>query len=515
MSNQKNNKAELEKISEKANTRKKSLLLQIGVFYTILALVNITFFSAMILENQTDLLLINFKYQSEDLAKTVLGQLSSIKLTQEKDNNFRILENSLKAYQLRSYTVYEITGKIWHNYPPNDKIKKVNDTTIAKSRDLNNRQSLFRARYLIELNEKDFSLELILPLEGADSKVFLLAQLSIKTIQDRLTSIYYQVAGAVIWGIIFHALFGLFIFRVIFRRIEILKKASNEMANGNLKARAVWKMNEKKGYDELDILGNSFNLMASNVEEKVDTISLLNQQIQEELSIGKEVQELFLTPDKVVEPLHPSLFYRPLREVSGDIYRYFKFKGDYQGVFFADASGHGVSAALITVITLLTLQEVIAKQISPKNLMTEVNKLLAIRLDTTYYATAVFLLFDSKGKLYATNCGHNTIFILPKNTDQRIEIKSHGPPLGLLEESVYPLQSFPIKKGDKVFVYSDGLIETEGENNEQFGLERLFQNLEETRNADNKFIKESLQEKFLEFARHYIDDVSFMLLEAP
>ncbi len=495
--------------------RKKSLLLQIGVFYTILTLLNITFFSAMILENQTDLLLINFKYQSEDLAKTVLGQLGSIKITKDKDTNFKILQNSLKAYQLKSYQVYDIKGEIWHYYPLDKKVYNVTEAVISKSKDFNNRQSLFRSRYLIELNEKDFSLELILPLEGSGSNIFLIAQLNIKTIQDRLISIYYQVAGAVIWGIIFHALFGVFIFRVIFRRIEILKKASNEMASGNLKARAEWKMNEKKGVDELDILGASFNLMAKSVEEKVETISLLNEQIQEELNIGKEVQELFLTPDKVVEPLHPALFYRPLRGVSGDIYRYFKFKGGYQGVFFADASGHGVSAALITVITLLTLQEVIAKQISPKHLMTEVNKLMAIRLDTTYYATAVFLLFDPKGKLYATNCGHNTIFILPRNSKERIEIKSHGPPLGLMEESVYPLQSFPIKKGDKVFVYSDGLIETEGENKEQFGLERLFENLEETRNADNKFIQESLQEKFLEFARHYIDDVSFMLLEAP
>ena len=118
--------------------------------------------------------------------------------------------------------------------------------------------------------------------ENAQS--FLLAHLNINTIQDRLRSIYYQVAGAVLWGVIFHILFAVFVFRLIFRRIAILKTASNEMAEGELSARAEWKKDVKKGYDELDVLGLSFNSMAENIQNKVETISLLNQQIQEELT---------------------------------------------------------------------------------------------------------------------------------------------------------------------------------------------------------------------------------------
>ena len=194
--------------------------------------------------------------------------------------------------------------------------------------------------------------------------------------------------------------------------------------------------------------------------------------------------------------MNPALFYRPLREVSGDIYRYFRFRGGYYGVFFADASGHGVSAALITVITLLTLDEAIMQRVTPQKLMTHLNHILASRLDTTYYASGVFLLFDAKGKLYATNCGHNTVFVLPRNSTKQIEIKSDGPPLGLMDDSQYAMKQYPISKGDKVFVYSDGLIETEGENHEQFGLERLFDCLNTTRNLSNREMQEKLEAEF-------------------
>lgn len=494
----------------------KSLQLYIAFFYTILTLLNIIFFSAMILENQTDLLLVNFKYQSEDLAKTVLGQLGEVKISRNKDENYKLLKSTLESYELSSFDIFDSQGNLWHRYPETEKkVSKVSEKTLRKGKDISNRASLFRLRYLIELNEKDFSLDILLPLASGREQSFLLAHLNINTIQDRLDSIYYQVAGAILWGIVFHVLFAIFVFRLIFKRIEILKVASNEMAEGELSARAEWKMDPKKGYDELDILGTSFNSMAESIQNKVETISLLNQQIQEELTIGKEVQELFISPNKIIEHLNPALFYRPLREVSGDIYRYFRFKGGYSGVFFADASGHGVSAALITVITLLTLDEAILQRVPPQKLMTHLNRMLASRLDTTYYATGVFLLFDAKGKLYVTNCGHNTIYVLPHNSKKRIDIKSHGPPLGLMDDSQYPMKQYPISKGDKVFVYSDGLIETKGENEEEFGLERLFKSLDATRNLSNRELQEKLEAEFIEFSRHYIDDVSFMVLEMP
>ena len=508
-----------DKQDRQAGIKKKSLPVKIGIFYTILALINILFFSIMTLENQTDLLFINFKYQAEELVKAVLGPLSKAKITVKEDVEYKKLENTLKQADVSSFIIFTEAGKPWHYYSQEDQNavnpKTVSKELLVKTSDLNNRSSLFQSRYLIELNEDDYSLDVLLPLKKSTSTLFLSARLSIRTIQDRVTGLYYQAFGSAVWGIVFHILFAIFVFRLIFRRVEILRLTSNKMADGELSVRADWKKNAKKGYDELDLLGESFNSMAQNIQSKVETISLLNQQIQEELSIGKDVQELFLTPSSVIEKLKPAIFFRPLRKVSGDIYRYFKFKGGYYGVFFADASGHGVSAALITVITLLALEETISKKTSPKKLMEELNRILAIRLDTSYYSTSVFLLFHPDGRLFGTNCGHNTVFILPASSEEIIEIKSDGPPLGLIEDSKYAFNEFSLKKGDKIIVYSDGLIETEDGNKEQYGLDRFFKCLEGMRSEENDKIREVIEEDFTKFSRHYIDDVSLMVLEMP
>ena len=502
--------------------KKRSLGLQIGFLYTILAISNITFFSAMILENQTELLLINFKYQARELADTVINELKDVEISPSKDANYELLQKSLSNFHLISSSVFTANGKLWHQYPEIDKQpKQVSQDLQGKAGDLDIRDSLFRSRYLLELDEKDFSLDLILPLKSriAENRIFLLARIDIRSIKDRLVSMYYQIIGAVIWGMTFHLLFAFFIFRVILKRVGILNEASLQMKGGNLSARAEWNRKKDKVPDELDILGDSFNSMALEIQGKVETISKLNSQIQQELVIGKEVQNLFLRSKVSMEVLKPAVSYRPLREVSGDVHSYFAFKGNLQGVFFADASGHGVSAALITVITLMSLEDIISQKIKFGQVIPRLNKLLVKRFDHSYYATGIFALFTPDHKLYVVNAGHTPAFLLPSSSRdgsrKAISISSQGPPIGLEKTSTYPVERINVQKGDKLCLYSDGLIETTDENKEQFGLERLQSCLESNSHKETTQIKEALEDKFVQFAKNYSDDVTFMILEVP
>ena len=505
-----------------SNLKKRSLSLQIGFLYIILAIGNITFFSAMILENQTELLLINFKYRSKELADTVLGELKNVEISPSKDENYQLLKKSLSNFHLISFSIFTSEGILWHQYPetknqPNKISKKIQE----KSEELDIRDSLFRSRYLLELNEKDFSLDFMLPVTSGVSKqrIFLLARMDIQSIKERLVSIYYQIGGAIAWGVIFHLLFAIFIFRVILKRIQILNQASIQMKDGDLSIRAEWKRKRDKVPDELDILGDSFNSMASEIQGKVETISKLNSQIQQELVIGKEVQNLFLSSDVSMEVLKPAVFCRPLREVSGDVYSYFSFKGNLQGVFFADASGHGVSAALITVITLMSLEDIISQKIKFGQVIPRLNKLLAQRFDYSYYASGIFALFTPDHKLHIVNAGHTTALLLPSpergDSAKTMHISSQGPPIGLAEESTYPVERIDVFKGDKIFIYSDGLIETTDDNQEQFGFDRILSCLEANAQKEPIQIQKALEENFSQFAKNYADDVTFMILEVP
>ena len=104
---------------------------------------------------------------------------------------------------------------------------------------------MFSTKYKLELNKEDFTIKFLIPLlaEPEDAgPLFLSTQLSIKSMQDRLTKLYYQIAVAFVWGLISHILFGIYIYRVIFTRVSLLKDATDKMAMGDLKSRAVWKL---------------------------------------------------------------------------------------------------------------------------------------------------------------------------------------------------------------------------------------------------------------------------------
>ncbi|MCU0825390.1 MAG: hypothetical protein MUF77_12200, partial [Leptospira sp.] len=89
-----------------------SLRFKIGLFYSLLALLNIIFFTVMIFENQSDLLLKNFQFQSENLANTILTDISSIGLSGKEDESFELFRKTLKLYEIENFVIFNSEGTI-------------------------------------------------------------------------------------------------------------------------------------------------------------------------------------------------------------------------------------------------------------------------------------------------------------------------------------------------------------------------------------------------------------------
>lgn len=496
------------------NEGKSSLRVQIGLLYTLLAFINIIFFSVMIFSNQRDLLILNFRYQADNLVKSVQEKLQKAAIPEVENEAFKDFTAELKGTDITTFIIFDDKGKIWHSVPDKSKQGTSVDADMRrKSMELTADLTLYRSSYLKQIDEQNFTVSFLLPLQGEKGQIlFLSTSLSIQAIRDSLRSIYIQIAVAVVWGIIFHVLFAIFVFNLIFRRVEALTVASNDMASGNLHARAEWK---RKRHDELDDLGSAFNSMAATIEEKVETISKLNEEIQTELRIGKEVQRQFIRGTEELPRYRGAIYYRPMREVSGDIYGMFPFDKGYAGFFFADASGHGVSAALITTITVQSLENALKKNMSPRKIVGSLNNSLALRFESSYFATGTFMLFSPKGNVFITNAGHLPILCLRPSTGELIEVHKMGPPMGLMEDFEYKVKRLNTKPGDRFLIFSDGLMEMNNRAGEQFGLDRIKDIFKE--NAQ-KPTEEFLNDLVTQFEAHtvdYRDDVSAIALEVP
>jgi sigma-B regulation protein RsbU (phosphoserine phosphatase) len=503
----------------KSSKNTKSLRVQIGILYSFLALVNILFFSVMIFENQTELLVKNFQYQSENFVTSVMSDLSSKKLTRGNEGSFKLIKENLVYHEIFQFSIFDKEGNLWFKETGIINQELIPEDLLKKSKDISDTNNVFASKYKLELNKETFAIQFLIPLSSEEGiPIFLYTELSIKSMRDRLNKLYYQIAIAFIWGLISHILFGIYIYRVIFTRVGFLKEATDKMGEGKLDSRVEWKFTRN---DELDNLGSAFNGMASKIQETIQTITRLNDEINNELKIGREVQELFLPSNKKLKALNVATFYRPMREVSGDIYHFYKFpasktnKKDYYGIFFADASGHGVSAALVTTVTLLSLETIINKSIHPGYIIQKLGDVIGTRFQSSFFATAVFFLIADDGEILCSNAGHNAPFCYRPSTGEFFQFKSLGPPLGMVDEFDYKVIKMNAKSGDKLFIYSDGLVESPGQNEEQFSEKRVIDLITANINIPNKDMLKLLSEELDKFAIEYRDDVSMIIIEIP
>jgi sigma-B regulation protein RsbU (phosphoserine phosphatase) len=185
--------------------------------------------------------------------------------------------------------------------------------------------------------------------------------------------------------------------------------------------------------------------------------------MQEELQLAAQVQREFLPrtfPE--VGDIRVAAFWRPASYVSGDIYDVIRLDERHLGVFIADAVGHGVPAALLTMVICrgLPSKEVgrgTYRILPPSEALARINTdLIAHQGRTTRFATAVYCVIDTHtGRVTLAGAGHPPPVVL--RADGSIEtIDSEGGLLGVFDGETYDAVEFELRPGDRLLIHSDG-----------------------------------------------------------
>jgi serine phosphatase RsbU (regulator of sigma subunit) len=185
--------------------------------------------------------------------------------------------------------------------------------------------------------------------------------------------------------------------------------------------------------------------------------------IHEELQLAAMVQREFL-PDEL-----PSLYgvrlaalWRPAHYVSGDIYDITRLDDDHVGVFIADAVGHGVPAALMTMVICRSLRtKVISgssyKIIEPGDVLGQLNEDMIRRQGTTTrFATGAYAVVNCRTRVMRfAGAGHPPPLLIRADGDVQ-ELQTSGGLLGVFEDESYDQIEVELAVGDRFMVYSDG-----------------------------------------------------------
>lgn len=189
--------------------------------------------------------------------------------------------------------------------------------------------------------------------------------------------------------------------------------------------------------------------------------------LDEELRMAAQFQREFLPSELPnIDPLSFHVLYRPAGYVSGDIYDIQRLDEHHIGFFVADAVGHGVPAALMTVYIKRSLR---GKRIDPNSprgysLLTPAQALAQLNADMiatqngkVRFATACYGVLDTRTmELTMARAGHPFPMLLRGEDDQVETLEPEGGLLGVFEDEAYEEQTVQLKPGDRLLIYSDG-----------------------------------------------------------
>ncbi len=185
--------------------------------------------------------------------------------------------------------------------------------------------------------------------------------------------------------------------------------------------------------------------------------------IHEELQLAAIAQREFLPSTlPVLHGVTLAALWRPANYVSGDIYDVIQLDQDRLGLFLADAVGHGVPAALMTIVicqSLVTreLEGSSWRILPPAEVLARLNtKLMRGDNQPTRFATAVYAVLDCRSRLLTlAGAGHPPPLLLGGDGQCRA-IQTAGGLLGVFQDERYDQIEVPLTVGDRLLIYSDG-----------------------------------------------------------
>lgn len=165
--------------------------------------------------------------------------------------------------------------------------------------------------------------------------------------------------------------------------------------------------------------------------------------------------------------------YKPMDAVGGDLYDFFPIDGERFGVLLADVTGHGIPAALIASMVKTGAASQTHAAERPADVLAGMNRYLYRQLDGNL-VTAVYACVDlAARRVTLANAGHPRPLLLAGGGRSASEAGERGAALGLLPDERYAATDLSLAPGDRLVLYSDGLVEAKAPDGALFEVQRL------------------------------------------
>jgi sigma-B regulation protein RsbU (phosphoserine phosphatase) len=244
--------------------------------------------------------------------------------------------------------------------------------------------------------------------------------------------------------------------------------------------------------------------------------TLANEQqlsiIQKELGIAKRIQ-LSILPSSfpASASFRVAARYLPMTSVAGDFYD-FLLTGDYEaGLLIADVSGHGVPAALIASMVKLAANTQRTNADSPARLLLGMNNSLCGNTQSQFVTAGYVYLNASSKELRYSAAAHPPMLLL--RNGEVTAITENGLMLAAFDFATYATLTHSIQPGDRLVLYTDGLLEATNTLQEEFGPDRLNALVRETARLSHTDAADKIISSIQQWSDTQNDDLTILLCD--
>lgn len=214
-------------------------------------------------------------------------------------------------------------------------------------------------------------------------------------------------------------------------------------------------------------------------------IAKSNERMKQDLVAAARLQvSLLPTKAPIIPEARFAWTYRPLDELAGDCLHVFPLDEEHMGFYVLDVSGHGTPAALLSV----TLSHSLApgtdggllvedgKVVSPPEVLARLNRKFPIDLENPQYFTIFYGTLNRRTlELNYSIAAHPQLAYISSSKPPEF-LPGTGYPIGMLEDAEFENITLQLSKGDRLYIYTDGLTDAINKAGESFRVV-LLENL--------------------------------------
>jgi sigma-B regulation protein RsbU (phosphoserine phosphatase) len=245
------------------------------------------------------------------------------------------------------------------------------------------------------------------------------------------------------------------------------------------------KFYNRQDIDLLNAIANQGAVAIENARMVEEVIE--KERMEEELSIARDLQVSMLPAVcPQIKGFEIAAFSVSAREVGGDFYDFIDMDADKAGMVVGDVTGKSVSGALVMSASRSVFRMLSEEELTVGESMIRANRRLKKDVKTGMFVALLYAVLNARDNtLTMCNAGQTQPVHRAAKTGETAFIESRGDtfPLGILDDVAYRETQLELSPGDRVVLYTDGIVEAMNEQEEMFGFDRLLEMVQSSKSG--------------------------------